>query len=170
MEDIILVDENDNELGTGEKLKVHQNGRLHRAFSILIFNRQGEMMLQQRAGTKYHSPSLWTNACCSHPRPGETIAMAARRRLKEEMGFECEMKEIFSFVYKVKLENLIEYEFDHVFLGIFDGKPQLNKEEADSWKWMGVKEMATDVIKNPQNYTAWFKIILIKMFTAEKND
>ncbi|MFH1657366.1 MAG: isopentenyl-diphosphate Delta-isomerase [bacterium] len=162
--DIILVDENDKKIGEGEKMEVHLSGKLHRAFSIIIFNNRGEMMLQQRASTKYHSPSLWTNACCSHPKPNETIMAAAQRRLKEEMGFECELKEIFSFVYKAKIEDLTEYEFDHVLLGIFNGEPKPNKEEADSWRWMGVKEMAEDVIKNPEKYTAWFKIILIKMF------
>lgn len=134
MKDIILVDKDDNEIGKGEKMAVHLAGQLHRAFSIFIFNSQGEMMLQRRASTKYHSPGLWTNACCSHPRPGESLEQAAKRRLKEEMGFECDLQKVFSFIYKAKVEDLTEHEFDHVFIGKFDQEPVLNKEEADGWK------------------------------------
>ena len=167
MKDIILVDRNDNEIGSGEKMAVHLEGKLHRAFSIFIFNSQGEMMLQQRASTKYHSPGLWTNTCCSHPRPGEVLEKAAKRRLKEEMGFECELEEVLSFIYKAKVEELTEHEFDHVFIGKFNQEPVLNKEEADNWKWIEPKKLAEDVIKNPKQYTCWFKIILTKMLNKK---
>ncbi len=164
MKDIILVDKEDNEIGGGEKMAVHLEGKLHRAFSVFIFNSQGEMMLQKRASIKYHSPGLWTNACCSHPRPGETLEEAAERRLKEEMGFECDLKKVFSFIYKAKVENLIEHEFDHVFFGKFDQEPILNKEEADDWKWIEPRKLVEDIIKNPKEYTCWFKIILTKIY------
>ncbi|MCK5044908.1 isopentenyl-diphosphate Delta-isomerase [Candidatus Parcubacteria bacterium] len=164
MKDIILVDKDDNEIGKGEKMAVHLAGQLHRAFSIFIFNSQGEMMLQRRASTKYHSPGLWTNACCSHPRPGESLEQAAKRRLKEEMGFECDLQKVFSFIYKAKVEDLTEHEFDHVFIGKFDQEPVLNKEEADGWKWIELKQLIEDIIKNPKEYTCWFKIILTKLY------
>jgi len=159
-ENIILVDEKDNEIGIGEKLKVHQEGKLHRAFSIFIFNSKGEMLLQQRARTKYHSPNLWTNACCSHPRPNETLRDATKRRLKEEMGIETELKEVFSFIYKAKIGDLIEHEFDHVFIGRFDGKVKPNKEEVGDWKWAEPEELRKDIKENPEKYTYWFKMVL----------
>ncbi|MBU4141770.1 isopentenyl-diphosphate Delta-isomerase [Patescibacteria group bacterium] len=163
-EKIILVDKNDCEIGLGEKLKVHQEGKLHRAFSIFVFNSKGKLMLQQRAKSKYHSGGLWTNTCCSHPRAGEKIESAAHRRLKEEMGFDCEVKEIFSFIYKAKLDHgLWEYEFDHIFAGKFDGEPKINPEEADGWKWTELSDLKKDILKNPKNYTVWFKI------AADKN-
>ena len=126
------------------------------------------MMLQKRAGTKYHSPSLWTNACCSHPMPGETLENAAERRLKEEMGIECELQKIFNFIYKAKVEELIEHELDHVFLGKFDQEPVLNREEAEDWKWIKPEQLVKDIVKNPEEYTCWFKIILTKMFAQKK--
>ena len=140
-EEIILVDKNDREIGKGEKLKVHQEGKLHRAFSIFIFNSKGDLLIQKRADTKYHSPGLWTNTCCSHPRVGEPLDKATKRRLKEEMGIEAELKEIFSFLYKVRLDDLVENEFDHVFIGEFEGEPKINKEEASQWKWINPEEL-----------------------------
>lgn len=162
--EIILVDEKDREVGVGEKLKIHQEGKLHRAFSIFIFNSKGQMLLQRRAKTKYHSPSLWSNACCSHPKPNKKLLDEAKRRLKEEMGFVCDLKKSFSFVYKAKVEDLIEYEFDHVFLGKFDGNPKPDKAEVEDWKWVVSKEVKKDVEKNPENYTPWFKILLNKIY------
>lgn len=163
MQKVILVGKNDKEIGTCEKLKAHKEGKLHRAFSIFIFNSKGELLLQRRAKTKYHSGGLWSNTCCSHPRPGETLENAAHRRLKEEMGFDCELKEVFSFIYKVKLDNLFEHEYDHVFTGKFDGEPTLNPEEADDWKWINMGELKEDMQKNPNNYTFWFKICIKRL-------
>lgn len=162
-ENIILVDENDTELGSMEKMKAHRGNKLHRAFSIFIFNSKGELMLQQRAKSKYHSGGLWTNACCSHPRIGEKTTEAAHRRLKEEMGFDCFLKEIFSFVYEVKLDHgLWEHEFDHVFIGRFDGEPKPDPLEADGWRWISWSDLIEEISKHPENYTEWFKIALKK--------
>lgn len=157
---IILVDKKDNEIGVGEKLKVHKEGKLHRAFSIFIFNSKGEVLLQKRAKTKYHSPGLWTNTCCSHPGPNKNLEEEAKRRLKEEMGINCQLKEIFSFIYKVNLGSLIEHEFNHVFIGKFNGKPTVNAKEADDWEWINTKELKKDVRKNPEKYAYWFRLIL----------
>lgn len=162
--EIILVDEKGREIGVGEKLKIHQEGKLHRSFSIFIFNSKDQMLLQKRAKTKYHSPSLWSNACCSHPKPNKELLDEAKRRLKEEMGFACDLKESFSFVYKAKVEDLIEYEFDHVFLGKFDGSPKPDKVEVGDWKWVTFREVKKDVEENPENYTPWFKILLDKVY------
>jgi len=160
MEKVILVDEKDNEIGTEEKIKAHQNGgKLHRAFSIFIFNSQGQMLIHKRAKTKYHSPGLWTNACCSHPKPGESLKEAVHRRLKEEMGFDCELEEVFNFIYKADVGNgLTEWEFDHVFIGRFDGEPKPSPEEVDEWKWMNIDELKKDIEQNPEKYTPWFRI------------
>lgn len=162
-ERVILVDENDKEIGTEEKLKAHKEAKLHRAFSIFIFNSKGELLIQKRAKDKYHSGGLWTNACCSHPRPGESLVRAARRRLKEEMGFECSLKKIFHFVYRVDLGDLTEYEFDHVFVGKYDGKVEPNPREADDFAWVDVESLKKDVKSHPENYTYWFKIALPKV-------
>lgn len=168
MEDrIILVDEKDRETGTEEKMKAHREGKLHRAFSIFLFNSQGEMLLQRRAKSKYHCGSLWSNTCCSHPRKGEMLESAAHRRLMEEMGIDCEIKEVFSFIYSAKFENgLIENELDHVFIGRFDGEPKPNPEEVDECKWVSIIELMNDVNENPKSYTPWFKIILGKKIPA----
>lgn len=170
-EKIILVDEKDKEIGFGEKLKIHKEGKLHRAFSIFVFNSKGELMLQQRAISKYHSGGLWTNTCCSHPRIGESTEPAAHRRLQEEMGFDCELEEIFSFIYDAKLDHgLFEHEFDHVFMGKFDGEPKINPEEADGRKWINMEALKKDIMENSKNYTVWFKIALdknYKVFTKE---
>ena len=161
MEKIILVDKKDRVVGTGEKLKVHELGKLHRAFSIFVFNRKGELLVQKRARGKYHSGGLWTNTCCSHPRAGEELGEAVHRRLKEEMGFDCSLKEVFNFIYKVKFDNgLYEHELDHVFIGRYDGKPLPNPEEYEEWKWVSLKELKKDIQKNPGNYTYWLKVSL----------
>ncbi len=161
MEHVILVDENDNELGSMEKLEAHLQGRLHRAFSVLIFNSKGEMLLQQRAQGKYHSGGLWTNACCSHPQPGETPEQAGQRKLMQEMGFACELTFSHKFIYKVQLNNdLIEYEWDYVLLGYYDGIPLMNETEAQAWKYVTLETVQQDARKNPGAYTYWFKLIL----------
>lgn len=165
IDDIILVDENDVQVGTGEKMAVHEAGKLHRAFSIMIFNSRGELMLQKRAKEKYHCGGLWTNACCSHPRPGETLVEATKRRLAEEMGMTCELEEIFSFIYKSSFSNgLTEHEFDHVFVGQFDGEPNLNPNEAEAWRWISEKDLFEDIERNQDNYTPWFLNIIERYF------
>ena len=157
---VVLVDQDDQKLGLMEKQQAHVTGLLHRAFSVFIFNSKGELMIQQRAASKYHSPTLWTNTCCSHPRDKETYEEAAHRRLQEEMGFDCELEYKFNFIYKAHLENdLIEHELDHVFIGTFDEDPKLNPEEVMAYRWVELDDLKKDIDKNPQNYTAWFKII-----------
>ena len=159
-EKVVLVDEKDTTIGEMEKMKAHQKAILHRAFSIFVFNDKNELMLQQRAFSKYHSPGLWTNTCCSHPRPGEALIDAGHRRLREEMGFDCEIEKIFDFVYKAKLDKGIsEHEFDHVLFGRFIYTPNINPEEVESWKWMSMEEIAIDMKINPENYTVWFRIV-----------
>ena len=160
---IVLVDENDNQIGTGEKMAVHRAGKLHRAFSVFVFNSKGEMLLQRRALTKYHSGGLWTNTCCSHPRPEEKTIDAAKRRLKEEMGFECELEEVDSFVYKTEFEGLFEHEFDHVFVGKYEGEMGVDREEVEEYKWISLEDLYEDVKQNPQKYTSWFKIALERL-------
>ncbi len=158
---VILVDKNDKEIGTEEKIKTHKEGKLHRAFSIFIFNSKGEMLLQKRAKSKYHSGGLWSNACCSHPRPGENLEQATHRRLKEEMGLDCDLQKAFHFVYKTNLDNnLTEYEFDHVFIGEYDGEVKINQNEAEDFKWVSIDALKEDVEKTPENYTVWFKTAL----------
>lgn len=160
MEKVILVNKNDEQIGIGEKLKVHQEGKLHRCFSILIFNSKGELLIQQRVKSKYHSPGLWSNTCCSHPRPGEDLREAVKRRLKEEMGIKASnLKEFATFIYKAKLGNLIEHELDHVFVGKFDGQPKPNKNEVQDFKWINFQELKRDIKKYPRKYTFWFKRI-----------
>jgi isopentenyl-diphosphate delta-isomerase len=161
MEQVILVDEQDNEIGTMEKMQAHVEGRLHRAISVFIFNGRGEMLLQQRAAGKYHSPLLWTNACCSHPRPGEATADAAHRRLNEEMGITCNLFEVFSFTYKAEMDGgLTEHEYDHVFLGISNAEPRPRADEAAAWKHVRMQELQEDMKKEPAKYTAWFRICM----------
>lgn len=160
MEDlVILVDPNDNQTGVMEKMQAHREAVLHRAFSIFIFNSKGELMLQQRALDKYHSPGLWTNTCCSHPRPGEKTIDAAHRRLVEEMGFDCNFTEAFAFVYKAPFSNnLTEHEFDHVFIGISDTLPSMNKEEVASYRMATLDKISEEIENNPELFTVWFKI------------
>ncbi|MDZ4716163.1 MAG: isopentenyl-diphosphate Delta-isomerase [Cytophagales bacterium] len=160
-EEVILVDENDQAIGTMEKMEAHRTGALHRAFSILVFNSKGEMLLQKRADTKYHTGGLWSNACCSHPRPGEEISSAARRRLEEEMGITAEPRFSHKFIYKVSFpDNLVEHEYDHVFVSTFDGPPRINKSEVKDWKYADLQELKTHMDKSPLEYTPWFKIIM----------
>jgi len=164
VEQVILVDEQDNEIGSMEKIEAHEKALLHRAFSIFIFNEEGEMMLQQRALSKYHSPGLWTNTCCSHPRPGESLEEATGRRIVEEMGFSCKMKEVFDFIYKAPFDDgLTEHELDHVFVGMYNEDPEINAEEVAGWMWNDVDELLSEVKENPENYTVWFKIALAEM-------
>ncbi|MEK7614109.1 MAG: isopentenyl-diphosphate Delta-isomerase [Patescibacteria group bacterium] len=161
---IILVDKNDTQIGAMGKMETHEKGLLHRAFSILVKNNKGEIMLQKRATGKYHSGGLWTNTCCGHPRNGEDLASAARRRLGEEMGFDCPLKELLVFIYRVDLDHgLKENEFLHVFLGEYNDVPVLNPEEADGWRWITIGELRQDMDKNPDTYTYWFKIALEKI-------
>lgn len=160
MEDlVILVDQNDNQIGVMEKMQAHVEAKLHRAFSVFIFNSKGELMLQQRALSKYHSPGLWSNTCCSHPRPGEETAAAAHRRLVEEMGFDCHFTEAFSFVYKAPFSNdLTEHEFDHVFIGISDEKPVINKEEAEAFRMVRLDDVRKEMDQDPEKFSVWFRI------------
>lgn len=160
MDEVILVDDKDNQIGTKEKLKAHEDADLHRAFSIFIFNNKGDVMLQRRAITKYHSGGLWTNTCCSHPRPNETTDKAAHRRLREEMGFDCPLTEVFSFIYKVPLDHgLTEHEFDHVFTGIFEDTPIINGDEVEEWKWISPADLIEDMETRPKAYTFWFNLV-----------
>lgn len=167
---IILVDKKDKEIGTEFKIKAHKEDKLHRAFSIFIFNSQKNLLLQKRSSKKYHSGGLWTNTCCSHPSPSETILSAAHRRLKEEMGFDCGLTEIFSFIYRTKFDKgLIENEFDHVLIGNFNGKPKINTEEAEDFKWVSLEFLVRDIKKNPNNYLFWLKKCYSKVARIAKN-
>jgi isopentenyl-diphosphate delta-isomerase len=158
---VILVDEQDNEIGVMEKLRAHELGKLHRAFSVFIFNDKKELLLQQRAINKYHSGGLWTNTCCSHPSPNETIKDAASRRLHEEMGMTCDLKIINNFIYKTEFENgLIEHEFDYILTGISNSTPQINKTEVETYKWQQISEIQNDINLNPNKFTTWFKIAM----------
>jgi len=166
MTQVILVDNNDSEIGVEEKLAAHQKGLLHRAFSVFIFNNNHELLLQKRAVTKYHSGGLWTNTCCSHPFPNEEVADAASRRLFEEMGFKAELTYLTNFIYKAEVgDGLIENEFDHVFIGYYNGKVLFNPEEVDDFKFVNLDFIEVDILNNPQKYTVWFKII----FNTVKN-
>ncbi|MEX6625960.1 isopentenyl-diphosphate Delta-isomerase [Tenacibaculum salmonis] len=169
-EQVILVDVKDNPIGLMEKIEAHEKALLHRAFSVFIFNDKKELMLQQRAADKYHSPLLWTNTCCSHQRDGETNLGAGKRRLQEEMGFVCELKEVFSFIYKAPFDNgLTEHELDHVMIGTFNDQPLINKEEVESYKWMPLEAVKKDIEEKPEIYTAWFKIIFKESYDTLKN-
>lgn len=159
-ERVILVDERDVKIGLMPKMEAHRKGVLHRAFSVFIFKSSRELLIQKRSSQKYHSPGLWTNTCCSHQRDGESTIDAANRRLKEEMGLNVDMEEIFSFIYKANLKNgLIEHEFDHVLVGYTDLSPKINVEEVEDWKWVDLSFLEQDLERNPNNYTEWFKII-----------
>ena len=159
MEEVILVNEQDQQIGIMEKMAAHIVPRLHRAFSIFIFNSKGELLLQQRAFSKYHSPGLWTNTCCSHPQQGESLEAATARRLMEEMGMSCDMHEVFTFIYKAPVGlGLIEHEFDHVFFGYSDDSPVINTDEVAAWKYMNLDDIEEDMKAHPECYTEWFKI------------
>jgi len=162
---VILVDEKDNQIGLMPKMEAHEKALLHRAFSVFIFNKKGELMLQQRAAHKYHSPLLWTNTCCSHQREGETNLEAGHRRLMEEMGFDAPLKETTSFIYKAPFDNgLTEHELDHILVGTYEDDPVINPEEAGGWKWMDLEAVKEDIAAQPELYTAWFKIIFDKFY------
>jgi isopentenyl-diphosphate delta-isomerase len=162
---VILVDENDNPIGTMPKMEAHEKAMLHRAFSVFILNANDEVLLQQRANDKYHSAGLWTNTCCSHPHPGEDTLGAARRRLKEEMGMEADLQFVFKFMYKAPFDNLLtEHEIDHVFIGKTDELPVINPEEVASYKYMKPEEIKLDMEQNPQSYTVWFRIIFNEFY------
>ncbi|MGG8496543.1 isopentenyl-diphosphate Delta-isomerase [Tenacibaculum sp. TC6] len=159
-EHVILVDEQDNPIGVMEKIEAHEKALLHRAFSVFVFNHKGDLLLQQRAKEKYHSPLLWTNTCCSHQREGETNIEAGKRRLQEEMGFSCDLEEVFSFIYKAPFDNgLTEHELDHVMVGKYEEDPDVNSEEVEAYKWMPLNEVKSDIENRPEIYTEWFKII-----------
>ena len=169
MEYVVLVDDNDNQIGLMEKMEAHEKGLLHRAFSVFLFNSKGEMLLQQRAFSKYHSGGLWTNTCCSHPREGESVIDAAHRRLGEEVGFDCEIKKAFHFTYKSKLDSgLTEHELDHVYIGEYEGEINPNPDEVESYKYIAIDELKRDIHQNPQSYTEWFKICLEEVLNRVK--
>ncbi|AUP78250.1 isopentenyl-diphosphate Delta-isomerase [Flavivirga eckloniae] len=164
-EKVILVNEKDEQIGLMPKMEAHEKALLHRAFSVFIFNDKNELMLQQRALNKYHSPGLWTNTCCSHQRDGETNIEAGKRRLQEEMGFVVDLQESVSFIYKAPFDNgLTEHEYDHVLLGKYNETPIINPDEVASWKWMPLEEVKTDISKQPDLYTEWFKVIFDKFY------
>lgn len=169
MELVQLVDEQDNEIGVMEKLSAHREAKLHRAISIFIFNEDGALLLQRRAGTKYHSALLWTNTCCTHPRPKENLLDAANRRLREEMGMSAELKFCFSFVYKAALENgLTEYEFDHVYFGRSNQLPVPNNEEVEEWRYVNLTEIEEELAQHPELFTEWFKLIFDRVKELRK--
>jgi isopentenyl-diphosphate Delta-isomerase len=165
IEQVVLVDENDVAVGTMEKMAAHEKAVLHRAFSVFIFNSSNEMLLQQRAFTKYHSGGLWTNACCSHPRPGEETLLAAQRRLQEELGFVTDLKKVFDFTYKASFENgLTEHEFDHVYVGHFDNSIHPNPDEVKDVSYVSMDEILQSLQNEPAKYTAWFHIAFPKVY------
>ena len=160
---LILVNDNNEAVGVGEKLQIHQDGLLHRAFSVFILNSKKELLLQRRALQKYHSAGLWSNTCCGHPRPGEQIVSAARRRLKTEMGLDCQLREIGSFIYRAEVGNgLVEHEFDHILTGQSQMDPILNPAEAIGWRWIRFNTLEADIYEHPQVYTRWLKIIITR--------
>ncbi len=170
MEYVVLVDEKDNAIGTMEKQQAHVEGLLHRAFSVFIFNSDKKLLLQRRASSKYHCGGLWTNTCCSHPRENENVQDAAHRRLQEEMGMQCELKPIFSFVYKAEFENgLTEHEFDHVFFGQSNQAPKLNLEEVEDYRYISLEDLKSEINKAPQNFTPWFLIALDRVTEYNSN-
>jgi len=164
-EQVILVNEQDEQIGLMPKMEAHEKALLHRAFSVFVFNDDNELMLQQRALDKYHSPGLWTNTCCSHQRDGEGNIEAGKRRLQEEMGFVVALEEVISFMYKAPFDNgLTEHEFDHVMIGNYNDVPTINLSEVASWKWMSLEDVKVDIALQPEIYTEWFKIIFSKFY------
>ena len=169
MEQVILVDENDQAIGLMEKMEAHEKGLLHRAFSIFLFNSKGEMLLQKRAASKYHSPNLWTNTCCSHPRDNESVLDGASRRLAEEMGMTCELRHAFHFIYKVAFDQgLYEHELDHVLIGTTDLVPVINPEEVEEFTYQTTDYILDQIKKYPEQYTEWFKICLTEVLKQYK--
>lgn len=168
-EQVILVDTNDQAIGLMPKMEAHEKGVLHRAFSVFILNDKNQLMLQQRALHKYHSPGLWTNTCCSHQRDGEDNISAGKRRLLEEMGFETELSEVTSFIYKAPFDNgLTEHELDHIMIGHHNDAPDVNPEEVANWKWMALEAVRDDIMHHPEHYTAWFIIIFEQFYEKIK--
>jgi isopentenyl-diphosphate delta-isomerase len=166
-EHVVLVDDRDRELGTAPKMEAHRDGTLHRAVSAFLLDGRGNMLLQRRATTKYHSAGLWSNTCCTHPRPGEQPGDAAHRRLTEEMGIDCPLSEAGNFLYRAKLENgLIEHELDHLFLGFFEGTPAPDANEVAEWRWFPLDELASDLAAAPQRFTAWLGLALHELMRA----
>ena len=166
---VVLVDQDDAPIGTAPKSRVHRTGERHRAVSVFLFDAQGRLLLQQRAAQKYHSPGLWSNTCCGHPRPGETPAAAARRRLREEMGIECELAHALTFEYRAPVGELIEHEVDHVFTGRFTGTPSPDAEEVGGWSWRALDEVVADARANPLRYSAWLPIALERLATRTRS-
>jgi isopentenyl-diphosphate delta-isomerase len=160
-EQVVLINANDEEVGTMEKLQAHREGLLHRAFSVLILNDAGEMLIHQRALGKYHSAGAWSNACCGHPRPGETTQAAAERRLQEEMGFTVPLKKLYHFTYKTDLGNgLSEHEFDHVFLGVYNNAPLPNPTEVADWRYVSIDRLLQELNMKPEQFSFWFRLIM----------
>jgi isopentenyl-diphosphate delta-isomerase len=160
-EQLILVDAQDREVGVGEKMQAHAEGALHRAFSVFVFDAEKRLLLQKRARTKYHSGGLWSNTACGHPRPGEMTLAAARRRLREEMGFDCELSRAFGFLYRAELDNrLVEHEYDHVFVGRFDGVPAPDASEVEDWRWLSVGQLRRELRERPEEYSYWLSLAL----------
>jgi len=167
---VVLVDASGKPTGLEEKMAAHEKGLLHAAFSVFVFNKKGELLPQQRASGKYHSGGLWTNTCCSHPRKGEDAARGAHRRLREEMGFDCPLREVYSFTYKAKLDHgLTEHEFDHVFFGDYDGPVNPNLEEVDEYRWISLDALEKEVKAKPGEFTEWFKVTLPEMLRHRKS-
>lgn len=169
---VILVDGNDNQIGIEEKIKAHSNGaRLHRALSIFVFNKKGETMLQRREAHKYHSQRKWSNTCCSHQMPGEDSISAAHRRLKEEMGFDCEMREVFTFKYHADVGNgLTEREYDHIIFGFYNEEPRPNKNEVEGWRWVSLERLKEEIKKNPEAFTPWLRLMVDKVIDKYRED
>jgi isopentenyl-diphosphate delta-isomerase len=164
---LVRVDHDDQEIGVVDKMSAHREGVLHRAFSVFVFDRSGRLLLQRRALDKYHSGGLWSNTCCSHPRPGERPLDAAHRRLEEEMGFDCPLTGGYAFTYRIDVGNgLVEHEFDHVFVGQFDGEPRPDRAEVDGWAWTPLDEVCADVVTRPSEYTVWLRIVLDRLQKA----
>jgi isopentenyl-diphosphate delta-isomerase len=163
-EEVVLVDENDHKLGTMEKIEAHEKEMLHRAFSVLIFNKKGKLLIQKRADEKYHCPGLWTNTICSHPRDGEDYEAGAHRRLREEIGFDCPLGREFCFVYEKKFDNrLTEHEYDCIFTGEYDGEIDPDPKEVSETRWISINVLEEEIKKSPDSYTEWFKLILTRL-------
>jgi isopentenyl-diphosphate delta-isomerase len=168
---VVLVDEHDNPTGLMEKMQAHREAVLHRAFSVFLFNSKSELMLQQRALSKYHSPGLWTNTCCSHPRETETVKQAADRRLLEEMGMKADVHQVFWFIYKAEVgQGLTEHELDHVLIGFTDNEPVINPSEVESWKFESLDNIKKGMEQHPELYTVWFRIIFERVCNYLENN
>ncbi|MDE1823255.1 MAG: isopentenyl-diphosphate Delta-isomerase [Candidatus Micrarchaeota archaeon] len=165
---VILVDDNDNQIGIEEKIRAHQDGgKLHRAFSVFVFNDKGETMMQKRAPTKHSARNIWSNTCCSHPYPNEATITAARRRLKEEMGFDCDLKEAFHFTYKADVgQGLTEHEYDHVFFGFYGKDPKPDPREVSDWKWVGLRDLKKEIAKDPKKFSPWVVMSINRVIEA----